>query len=183
MPVEFGPPGEKLSQGDIVPAAPAVTVMSLDPFVKVSGNRYELRPAFPTSVDPQREHQANAQEVRTYAIVLSHDCELDKPIRTASVLLGLVRPFANLALEVEQGLRRNTRHRALYLPASTYIESESYVDLRRVTTLRRAVVDALGYVASMNDDGKLMLQEQLFRFFTRRVLPGDWRDWEEEDGA
>ena len=57
---------------------------------------------------------------------------------------------------------------------------EGYADLRIITTTRRDAFEELDRIGSMNEDGRRMLREQLFRFFTRRLLPGDWISWEQE---
>jgi hypothetical protein len=61
------------------------------------------------------------------------------------------------------------------------LAEECYLDLRRITSIRRGALEQLEREAAMNEDGRLMLQEHLFRFFTRRLLPDDWREWESEE--
>jgi hypothetical protein len=129
-------------------------------------------------------------------VVLTHDCEIDKDDKQkGSILVGLVRPLKAVGSEANaEGIRQYTRHRAFYLPAdtpdaaaeppadaATYLAEEGYIDLRRITSVRRATLDELERKAAMSEDGRLMLQEHLFRFFSRRILPGEWREWESED--
>ncbi len=130
------------------------------------------------------KHAANAQEVRVPAIILTHDCALDNDPDKSTVLLGLVRPLKGLDGKIASTFRSNTRSRALYLPASEYLEEgESYLDLRRITTIQKGLLAELVIVASMNENGRLMLREQLVRFFTHKVLPAGWADWEEDAGG
>jgi hypothetical protein len=184
--VEFGPPGPELSQGDLVALVPSNYVHDLDYLVKIDANpvRFQVRATRPEHMHDDQMHQANARGVRAAGIVLTHDCEIDKDDRErASILVGLVRPLAGIREVDRDGIRQNTRHRAFYLPANTHVGQESYVDLRRITSVRRAALEQLVRNAAMSEDGRLMLQEHLFRFFTRRLLPDTWREWEEEDAG
>jgi hypothetical protein len=179
--VEFGLPADELSQGDLFAAVPAVYVKSLAHMVRLDESRYELRSTAPIQLNLEREHQANAVAVRAYAIVLSHDCEIDKNPRRASVQLAVVRPLAGVPDEHRDGFRANSRHRAFYLGAPEELDRlEHYADLRLITTIRKSALEPLARLASMNEDGRRMLREQMFRFFTRRFLPEDWITWEEE---
>jgi hypothetical protein len=184
MPVEFGPPGLELSQGDLIGLAPSHYSHDLAYMVKIDANpvRFQLRATRPQHMHDDQTHQANARGVRVAGIVLTHDCEIDKDDRVrASILLGLVRPLDGLREEDREGIRQNTRHRAFYLPANQHVEGESYLDLRRVTSVRREALEQLDRQAAMNEDGRSMLQEHLFRFFARRLLPEDWSEWEAEE--
>jgi hypothetical protein len=177
--VDFGPPSDELSQGDLFSEVPSVYVDGPGYMVKVNGT-YQLRDERPASHRLDRPQAANAKEVRELGVVLTHDCEIDKTPTRASVILGLVRPLQNMRDSDADGFRSNTRHRALYLPPSGFVEGESYIDLRRVSVLRRDVLEGLPRLASMNDDGRRMLREQLFRFYSRRYLPADWVLWTED---
>jgi hypothetical protein len=181
LPVQFEPPGDRLSQGDLLRASPSVWVESLNPLVRIDNNRYELRRETPQTLDLSRPHPANARAVREWAVVLTHDCELDNAPERAPILLGLVRPLENMTDEILESFRQNTRNRSLYLPAEGGLDRESFLDLRRKTSVRRSILPDLDVAASMNEDGRLMLREQLFRFFVHKVLPDNWVDWEEDE--
>jgi hypothetical protein len=128
-----------------------------------------------------RPYAAYAQEGRGPAIVITHDCEIDKNPSKASVVVAKIRPISGAPEAQREGLRDYTRHRAFYVPAYEQFE-EGYADLRALTMVRREALAGLTRVASMNEDGRQMLREHLFRFFTRRVLPPEWLEWEEEEG-
>ena len=61
----------------------------------------------------------------------------------------------------QEGIRQYTRHRAFYLPASernegdseedVYLQQESYIDLRRITSIRRGTLDEQRR-AAMNEE-------------------------------
>jgi hypothetical protein len=199
--VELVAAAERLSQGDFLVGAPSVWLESLNPMIQVDRNRYELREGFVGSHRPGTKHKANASEVRVVGAVLSHDCELDKVTTTATVLVALVRRLEGLTAEVMASIRENRQLRALYVPPSSLLtddlltgterrpssdppaSSESFIDFRRVTTILRPAADQLTVAASMNEAGRTLLQTHLFRFFTRRVLPPEWTEWEVEDEA
>jgi hypothetical protein len=178
--VAFNAPHQELSQGDLFALAPSLYVKELGFFVRLDRNRYQLQEWQPPTLKVSEEHQAAAAAVRRLAIVLTHDCEIDKSPARASVLLAQVRPLAGVPDDQRQGFRHNTRHRAFYLPQCNHIDQESYADLRAITTIRVAALGSVERIASMNEDGRRMLREQLFRFFTRRYLPRDWPTWPED---
>jgi hypothetical protein len=181
VPIEFGPPAAELSQGDLVERAPSVHVASLDHIIKIDANRYELRSEAPLQLDLAKKHPANANAVRAPALVLSHDCEIDKNPARATLLLAIIRWLDGVPEEHRDGFRANTRQRAVYLGAPNVLgDRECYADLRIITTVRRDAFEQLSRVASMSEDGRRMLREHLFRFFTRRLLPEEWLGWEEE---
>jgi hypothetical protein len=180
--VEFSPPGGEPSQGDLFNAVPSMYAEDLRFMVKTADNAYSLHPE-----DPQRRNDrtypANATEARSFGVLLTHDCEIDKQTRKALVHVALVRSLNAPAVPEEHidGFRTNRRHRAFYLPPNPYLNGENYVDLRRISTLRADVLLTLPKLASMNEDGRRMLREHLFRFFTRRYLPNEWVDWPEDE--
>jgi hypothetical protein len=181
LPVEFAAPGDELSQGDLFEEVPSVVVHDLLFMVKSADNAFHLERERPASRRDDRTYPANAEEARAPGIVLSHDCEIDKQTRKTIVHVALVRPLDGVPEEHREGFRRNQRHRAFYLPPNGFLDGENYADLRRITVLRADTLLELTKRASMNEDGRRMLREQVFRFFTRRYLPDDWIDWPEED--
>ena len=70
--------------------------------------------------------------------------------------------------------------RAFYLPQGGQLEGDHYADLRYITTIRQDQVAELPPVASMNEEGRRLLQFQLFRFFARMRLPEGWTTWTDE---
>lgn len=196
MPVGLDAPAEKLSQGDVFAEVPIVYVRSLAYMVKVDKNTFTLRQRAPEALDARNEHQANVREasshtdpedpfgnamgVRRFGVVLTHDCEIDKMVDRPSVLVALVRELGTVHEEHRAAIRSYAEKRTFYLPASEFLPTESFVDLRVVSTIRREQLETLHRVASMNEDGRMALRAQLFRFFVRRTLPPDWPSWPED---
>jgi hypothetical protein len=200
LPVEFVAPVEKLSQGDLFAQVPLVYVRSLAYMVKVDNNRFELRKKPPGTLEIRNDHQANVREAssdadsedpfgnaigfRRFAVVLSHDCEIDKMVERATVLVALVRELSVAHEDDRPRIRDYSEKRAFYLPSGRYLETESFIDLRVITTIRGQELEKLERIASMNEDGCMAMRAQLFRFFTRRKLPSEWASWPQEaEGA
>jgi len=180
--LDFVAPREELSQGDLLNEAPAIFVRDLDYLVKFDKDRFRLQAARPASLHVEQTRHENAQGVRRLGMVLTHDCEIDKPGGTApSLQLALVRRLAGVHEQHRAPIREGRQHRAFYLPAGGPLEEEHYADLRAVTTIRRDAADLLPRVVSLNDHGRRLLIETIFRFYTRRLLPAGWVDWEEEN--
>jgi len=179
--VEFGPPGLDLSQGDLFDLVPSLHVEDLGYLEKFADRKYQIRSSQPPSLKVESPHAGTAMAVRRPAILLSHECEIDKDHKRATVLMALVRSLERVREEDRDGIRQYTRHRAFYLPANEYLEGENYADLRVVTTFRRDALESLKRLATVDDDGRRMLREHLFRFFTRRFLPDDWPTWPSDE--
>ena len=199
MPIEFVAATPELSQGDLFAAVPNVYVRSLAYMVKVDKNKYELRPRPPRELDTTKDHQANVREAsaiadpedpfgnalgfRRSAVVLSHDCELDKLSDRPTVLVALVREMRLVHADDQTRIREYDEKRTFFLPQGEYLAEDSFIDFRVITTIRREELENLRRVASLNEDGRVALRAQLFRFFARRALPPEWRDWPEETEA
>lgn len=182
MPVAFGLPRPDLSQGDLFDLVPSILVKDLGYMIKVDDARYKLQQWRPGTLNVSKEHAATATAVRRPGLLLTHDCEIDKNPSRATLLISLIRPLGGVPDEHQAGFRDYTRHRAFYLPETPqYLSGENYADLRAITTIRRDTLEALPRLASMNEDGRRMLREHLFRFFTRRFLPSDWTSWPDDD--
>jgi hypothetical protein len=189
-------PVAELSQGDILAEAPSLYVKSLTYMVKTGDNAYALRRNRPPSLHPERVAQVNAREeligpdgedplgnavgARRFGMVISHGCEIDKETEHRSVLVAQVRPLRHVTANADS-IRSYDQKRTFYLPESAFLGEEAYVDFRAVTTLRiEGVVEDLRRVASLDEDSRMELQQQLFRFFVRRRLPPGWIEWVEE---
>ncbi len=104
-------------------------------------------------------------------VLLSHDCEFDKPHEY--VLVARVLPLDNAPRDSWDQIRRGEALNAIHLPAVAP-RPESFINLRYMhrlpkEELREAAV--LGRRAmSMTDEGRAAMLAYMFRFFAR-VLP------------
>ena len=116
-------------------------------------------------VSQESAHQVLSENAR--AIVLTYDCEYDKP-STRFVMIAGVFPLAGVPTDRQGNIRRNRIFSTFYLSASTRFD-ESYVDFRYMGRLDKRLVAAQAQAGtrllSLDDEAQLALQEQLSAFF------------------
>lgn len=104
-------------------------------------------------------------------VLLSHDCEFDKPHEYT--LVARVLPFESAPMSSWNDIRRGNTLNAIYLPGSGP-RPESFVNLRYIHRLPKDELREAAIVGrraqSMTDDGRIALLAYLYRFFAR-VLP------------
>lgn len=106
------------------------------------------------------------------AVVLSHDCEIDKPESRFVLVVG-IQPGDRIAPD-RLGLVRAGRIRsAMHFPGSGPL-AEGFIDFRRLYRVHRDFVDnamtAGERVASMTDEARDALIAFTMRFFSREVF-------------
>ncbi len=176
-------PEATLCQGDILACIPQIHLRAeprLLHRVTLAGNRdgFEtadaIRPEM--SVATRTGVMVPADCDATQAILLTFDCEIDKD-KYRSV--ALIRPIDPKWPESQQDIiRRNARFPFFHLPADPSYPGlpESYVDLRRLCTLSKEIVDSNRRIAALTETSRQALLLQFFRYFTRidlkpRVFP------------
>ena len=102
-------------------------------------------------------------------VVLTHDCETENADNRNHRLIGLVRPLELLPTSDRQIVVQNRNYARLYLPAwHAQGIPESYLDLRRITTIRRDALPEDKRIASMTDGGREILQKAIIRYLTNQ---------------
>lgn len=105
---------------------------------------------------------------RVLAIILTHDCEYDKP-NNHYCLVARIRSLDHVPTGSQGNIRNHRTRRAFYLPANSGVIAESYVDLRDIDRVAKATIEDLVRngcrLASLSEDGRLALQQQLAMFF------------------
>jgi hypothetical protein len=106
----------------------------------------------------------------TFAIVLTHDCEIENEGRERYRQLAIVRLFSGLQTDQDRRAVIEGRHNGkLYLPECADVGlPEAYVDLRAISTLRRGGLDPTKRILSMSDYGRDALQTAVLRYFTEQ---------------
>jgi len=107
-------------------------------------------------------------------MLLSHDCDYDKPNSPYCIVAGV----GYLSL-VPPGSRDNIRRyrviNTFYVGEIPNVLDEGYVDIRLMATIDKALLveaDRLGKrVASLTQDAREAPQDQLFLFFAREDVP------------
>lgn len=160
---------ESLSQGDIIAELPFLL-----PTSPVKYLRHETlskgRSGWSESTDPVKLKDGRVQIIGLGrlqpAIVLSHDCELDKKRETPRVILAAVSPISSVAAAA-QAVILQQGHRA-YMPLPDIPGMGTcMVNFRAVVALDRALVEKSARIASMTEETKKRLQAQLVEFFLR----------------
>jgi hypothetical protein len=103
------------------------------------------------------------------AIIISHDCEIDKDKKHA--IVALIRSFDESQPETsKQVIRSNKKLSFFHLPALENVLPESYVDFRRITSLEPTYLEPTKRIASLSDAAVSLLQLLFFRYLTRLEL-------------
>lgn len=113
------------------------------------------------------EGQEQPSVQRVPAILLTQDCEYDKP-STVFVLIAAILPLSGVASGSQGNVRRNRVASAFYLPPHPLL-LESYVDIRAIgrvaKSLLAAEADLGNRLLSLSEDARLALQRQIAGFF------------------
>ena len=107
---------------------------------------------------------------RAFAIVITHDCEIENDDEEHYRHVALIRPLSGVANPADRQTIVEGRYIGrLYLPPFPSVNlPESYLDLRAITTLRRAALPPALRVISLTDHGRDWLQAGLIRYFTAK---------------
>lgn len=130
-------------------------------------------------------------------MILSHDCELDKEFnrrveqlikegRTESeaidiatadesldphVVVSPLIPYADVPTELHAAIRDASRIGFIPVPAAPAFDNEEFlVDLSRVSTVERRLINRFGKVASLTDDARGAVQFKIAEAFATRSL-------------
>jgi len=105
--------------------------------------------------------------LNTRALLLTYDCEYDKP-STERVIAAGIFLLSEVPANQRGNVRKNRVFSTFYLQASPLLE-ESFVDFRYMGLLEKAIVaeesQAGKRLVSLGDEAQLALQEQLSAFF------------------
>jgi hypothetical protein len=172
-------PLSRLTQGDILRDVPSLFV----PDPEITFLRKRAGPRGPVGdlyvlgdqeIKPQQAFNpdgdfAVASVQSANAILLTHSCELDNSPR-AQIAFALIRSMAPLQEDAKSTIRSGGNRRLLYLPPNDDPELiESYVDLSRVTTIRRDAVPEQRRLLSLTEASLTALYFGLMRYFTRHI--------------
>lgn len=103
------------------------------------------------------------------AVVLTHDCEIENPDSRQHRLVGILRSLDRLSDSDREVILEGRHFGRLYLPSWPDVGlPESYLDLRRITTLRGDALPEAQRIASMTDFGREVLQRAIIRYLTEK---------------
>jgi hypothetical protein len=98
-------------------------------------------------------------------LLLSHDCEIDKP-NARRLLLAPVRDISDLSEELQTAILDQRQHSQLPLPDVPDC-GHMYADLRHSTAIPRSLIDVKARLCSMTTEARQRLQMQIVAFYTR----------------
>lgn len=173
MPGElYEPPRTEISQGDIIEFLPHIFLDN--PLLALHGER-DTETVFRATGEPYTNfNDKDGQAViakckRSKAILISHDCEVDKP-QVKKWLVCPVVPMDKLQPKNHDLLKRNRIFSMLYLPKLDKILVDGFVDFNQITTLESEFVKAGNRIISLSDIGRRALYVQFIRWLTRWEL-------------
>ncbi len=115
---------------------------------------------------PGKEVLAPASCVVARAVLLTYDCEIDKPKSLRTV--ALVRPLdPGMPQADREKIRSNQRLAFFHLPAREGTLPECYVDFRRISTVSPEWVDRGKKLVSLQETARKALLMQFFLFLMR----------------
>ncbi len=107
------------------------------------------------------------------AIVLTHDCEIENDDSRHHRLIGLLRALDQLNDRDKDIIVQGSHYGRLYLPPWPDVGlAESYLDLRRITTIRQDALPENHRIASMTDFGRELVQRSIIRYLTEMHRAG-----------
>lgn len=131
---------------------------------------YEHSPTpFTKSKKETRDIMLSSGEIAA-AIVISHDCEIDKESKPSRpILIAPAFPLDTLPPENQLAVSEQRRFSLMPLPNVPQL-GNYYADFRLIQPLRRAFLVSECRLASMNTDAVDRLQAQLTAYLTRRLF-------------
>jgi hypothetical protein len=169
----YRPLTDELCQGDIFERVP-LAYLKDEPLIirkaTLPGKRegYEVASPFSlTTSQPKGPILVPASCDCTRALLLTFDCEIDKP-STKVLTFALIRPLDPTMPEADQTkIRGNRKFAFFFLPAAEGTAPAGYVDFRRLGTVGIEVVKAAARIARLSEASRKAMLFQFFRYLTR----------------
>lgn len=151
----------KPSQGDIIEIAPHARL--LDPL------SYLHRSPSGLSIGPASTKEAVAEARNLLAVILTPDCELDKP-STRFWLIAPLHPISSLMAQDQGNIRKNKVLKYLHVPANPPHIPEAFIDLATITTVEAGLLRKAKRLVTLSDSTRAALYLQQMRWFSRWIL-------------
>jgi hypothetical protein len=156
-------PEVRLSQGDVVTHVPFGAVKHpLTQYSKKNGVSQTSTEWAPDN--PEGVADAIARVRKGAAMVLSHECEIDKGKKR--VLVAPMTPLTTLRPDERDIVIAQRSHSKLILPDVPLL-GDCFLDLRFTTTVDREFLGLDKRIASLSEEALGRLRLQLISFFTR----------------
>lgn len=103
-------------------------------------------------------------------IVLSHNCEIDKPNNQAVLTCG-IRQLSEVNLGLQNDIRASRVVNCMYLPAGSNM-GESFIDFRQIFRVNKFYLNEAmntGFrLCSITDEAQMALTMSFYKFLSRR---------------
>jgi len=175
---------EKLSQGDIVRDVPWGLVESPLTICRPKQVGHSAGPSTYGPPDSFKNPAAfkdfeslHLRAKRGKAIVLWHDCQIDKfeeqgkPRSKWFTVIAPVFPLSDFDAKGQEHVRAGRRRAFFYLPesASELMPQEGYVDLRYTIPIRHGLLES-ARAGTLSAEARLAMYAQFFSFLTRTSI-------------
>ena len=111
--------------------------------------------------------------VVTRALVVSHNCEIDKGPGSPKVLVAPVFSISKITDDAARAsIMAGARRAFMPLPAPD-VDEDYYADFRQINYVLKGLLPDERRLFSMTDDGVLRVKAQLVEFFTRVKFPAE----------
>jgi hypothetical protein len=165
----YEPVPQQVSQGDILRVVPhSFLSPPLSKLRPIADNKYEIEPEPFSAFNEKQGERVLATCKCRIAILVTPDCEIDKPNRRW--LVCPIKPISELSGSYQNVIRRNRVVAALFLPSYRDLFPDSYADFNQITTLEPAFIQQAEGIVSLSDLGRIALYKQYIRWFTRWTL-------------
>jgi hypothetical protein len=159
------PPEQELWQGDIFWGVPWSVINTAD-FLQPTGNA--LKP-YSLTTSPQMGQRGNlvVASGSDLAMLISHECVVDKGGR-APLSFVRILPITTHREEQLTHIRNGANLQTFHIEANETVGlSECYADFRLVSAIDPTFVRSLRRVASLTEEGRNSLRQQLILYWTR----------------
>lgn len=162
-------PRKEISQGDILELLPN---SHLVPPLIALFSRSDGLMACESGTHPQFDQKAQAIVAscrRAKALLLTYDCEIDKP-KVKNWIVAPIVPLSEIPGSAHSDIKKNKVFFLLYLPKYRDVLEDSVLVINHMTTLDREFVSGANRIVSLSDIGRRALYAQHIRWLTRWQL-------------
>jgi hypothetical protein len=163
----YEPPRKELSQGDVLEFLPNVQLDYPLQLLEIQTDNSFRSCDF--SAGDETKTRALARCRIAMAILLTHDCEIDKP-HVKNWVVNPVVPISEIPGTAHSDLRKNKILNLVHLSPYRDVLPESVIVLGYTTTLAREFIDPSRRIVSLSDTGRHALYGQYIRWLTRWKL-------------
>lgn len=173
---EVRPANEPLHQGDVVADFPVVLIPESDPYIVYEqySETYpkaatifratEVAGAFEKGLEP-----IIANAYQSMVMVLSHTCDIEH--REFIAVAPLFTLSSVSSAERRRSIINYKVNYRFYLPRYKHLIEDSYVDFVIINTVKPYLVPVNKRILSLDEHGRSLLVDSLYRYFCRPVLP------------